>query len=86
MRHAVALTELKNLQEAEAQYQAALILDERQARGWWKLIRFGKAVAGDAARLDSRIAMPGDLFPEACIFAVLTDEDRRPPSQVASYK
>ena len=51
-------------------------------RGWRQLICFGRKVAKTAAFYDKGIAMPGELSPENCIFAVLDENDRRKPVAV----
>jgi O-antigen ligase len=79
-RYAAALAELGREPEAENEYRAALALDSRQARGWWQLIRYGRDAATAAARSDPSIALPGELSPSECVFAVLSKDDRLPPS------
>jgi len=76
-RYAVALAENGKTREAEREYNAALAIDSRAARGWRQLIRFGVDAAVLAARNDSGIALPGELQPEDCVFAVLAENKRR---------
>lgn len=80
VRHATALAESDRHAEAKEEYAAALALDSRTARGWRQLICFGRNAAKRAAFYDKGIAMPGELSPENCIFAVLDENDRRQPT------
>jgi O-antigen ligase len=82
VRHATALAEAGRQTEANQEYAAALALDSRTARGWRQLICFGRKAAKTAAFYDKNIAMPGELSPENCIFAVLDENDRRQPVAV----
>jgi O-antigen ligase len=77
VRHATALAEAGRTLEANEEYAAALALDSRTARGWRQLICFGRKAAKTAAFHDKGIAMPGELLPENCIFAVLDENDKR---------
>jgi Tfp pilus assembly protein PilF len=79
VRHASALAEQGRSPEAGEEYQTALALNSRTARGWRQLICFGRKAAKTAAFYDKTIAMPGELTPENCIFAVLDENDRRQP-------
>ena len=78
VRHARALTSLGREKEAQVEYQAALLIDSRLARGWWQLINHGADAAVLAAQKDSSIAMPGELLPENCVFVVLAENESRP--------
>ena len=80
VRHATALAEVDRTTEADAEYGAALALNSRVARGWRQLISFGEKAAKTAAFYDKGIAMPGELVPENCIFAVLDENERRTPA------
>lgn len=82
VRHATALAEVGRTEEANAEYASALALNARVARGWRQLICFGRKAADLAAFSDKNIALPGELFPENCIFAVLDENDRRKPVAV----
>ncbi|HEX8709877.1 MAG TPA: hypothetical protein VF723_16670, partial [Pyrinomonadaceae bacterium] len=82
VRHATALAEAGNTEEAGAEYAAALALDSRAARGWRQLICFGRQAAKVAAYYDKGIALAGELLPENCIFAVLDENERRTPVAV----
>jgi hypothetical protein len=86
VRHAAALMESGSAAEANEEYAAALGLNSRTARGWRQLICFGRKAAKTAAFYDKGIAMPGDLSPENCIFAVLDENDRRQPVAVIEEK
>ncbi|MDT4899049.1 MAG: hypothetical protein QOH25_4126 [Acidobacteriota bacterium] len=79
VRHASALAEVGRKGEANAEYSAALVLNPRVARGWRQLICFGRKAAGTAAFRDKSIAMPGELYPENCIFAILDGNANRMP-------
>jgi O-antigen ligase len=80
VRHATALAESGRSTEAGEEYEKALALNSRMARGWRQLICFGRKTAKTAAFYDKTIAMPGELIPENCIFAVLDENDRRRPA------
>jgi O-antigen ligase len=82
VRHATALAEIGRTQDANAEYASALALNARVARGWRQLICFGRKAADLAAFSDKNIALPGELFPENCIFAVLDENERRKPVAV----
>jgi Tfp pilus assembly protein PilF len=82
VRHASALTEAGNTQSASEEYRAALVLNPRQAKGWRQLISFGRKTAKTVAFYDKGIAMPGELIPENCLFAVLDESERRQPVAV----
>lgn len=79
VRHATALAESGRSVEAGEEYETALAMNSRTARGWRQLICFGRKAAKTAAFYDKTIAMPGELTPENCIFAVLDENDRRTP-------
>ena len=82
VRHASALAEVGETDEANAEYETALALNTRMARGWRQLICFGRKAAKAAAFYDKGIAPSGELAPENCIFAVLDENDRRAPVAV----
>lgn len=82
VRHAAALSESGQISAANEEYAAALSLNSRAARGWRQLICFGRKAAKTAAFYDKSIAMPGELSPENCIFAVLDENERRQPGAV----
>lgn len=77
VRHASAMLETGATNEAGDEYAAALSLDKSAARGWWQLIRNGADAAKLAADADSGIAPPGGLFPNAGIFVVIAEHERR---------
>lgn len=79
VRHATALAEAGRREEADREYGAALALNSRMARGWRQLICFGRDAAKTVAFYDKGVAMPGELSPESCIFAVLDENERRTP-------
>jgi tetratricopeptide (TPR) repeat protein len=82
VRHATALAEVGRTEDASVEYRMALAMDSRVARGWRQLICFGQETAVTAAYLDKSIAMPGELYPENCIFAVIDENERRAPTAV----
>jgi len=82
VRHATALAEAGETEAADEEYRAALAMNPRQARGWRQLICFGRNAAKTVAFYDKGIAMPGELVPENCIFAVLDENERRQPVAV----
>jgi len=76
--YAAAIANTGNSEEAEREFQRALAIDPRAARGWWQLIRFDIDRATLAAQRDPQhVAMPGELLPEDCVFAVLRENKRR---------
>ncbi|MGB9178848.1 MAG: O-antigen ligase family protein [Pyrinomonadaceae bacterium] len=83
VRHASALADLGRQAESEQEYATALSLNPVWARGWWNLTRNGIDAATEAAHKDlGNITMPGDLWPQNCLFVVLAENDlRMPPSQ-----
>ncbi|HEX8888037.1 MAG TPA: O-antigen ligase family protein [Pyrinomonadaceae bacterium] len=82
VRHASALAEVGESEQANAEYEKALALNTRMARGWRQIICFGRNAAKAAAFYDKGIAPSGELAPENCIFAVLDENDRRAPIAV----
>jgi O-antigen ligase len=80
-RHASALARTGHAAEAELEMAAALLLDSRAARGWRKLIDDDLDAATEASRRDPQMfATPGELQPEAAVFAVLKENERRFPA------
>lgn len=77
VRHAAALSRLDKRAESEKQFSEALALNARAARGWYQLINFDIDVALSAAQKDSSLANPGELEPEAAIYVVLKENERR---------
>ncbi len=77
VRYANVLTQLGQMEEGAKQYEAALSLNGRMARGWWQLVDLGLEGATAAARKDANIALPGELQPELCIFTVI-DVNKKP--------
>ncbi len=84
VRHAAALERAGRAAEAEAEMSVALELDPRMARGWQQLIYHDIDAAIVAARRDAGIALPGQLYPEDAVFAVLHENERRFPAAVSS--
>jgi O-antigen ligase len=73
VRHAVALTALGRDEAAGREFAVALSLDPRTARGWLELMKVGVDEAKVTAHNDKSVAMPGELYPENCIFAVIAE-------------
>ncbi len=73
VRHSVALKRAGRAEEAAAEFDAALSLDARTARGWLELMNVGVDEAKITAHNDKSVAMPGELYPENCIFAVIDE-------------
>jgi O-antigen ligase len=73
VRHAVALRAAGQMDAAEGEFRAALALDSRTARGWLALMNGGEDAAKMTAHQDKGVAMPGELYPENCIFAVIAE-------------
>jgi len=81
VRYANVLTQLGQTEEGAKQYESALSLNGRMARGWWQLVNLGLEEATAAARKDANIALPGELQPELCIYTVL---EKKKPSAANS--
>lgn len=73
--HSAALESLGHAPESAREFARAVSIDERAARGWQQLIDYGLSAATGAAHQDRRIALPGELRPEICIYTVLDDRD-----------
>lgn len=76
-RHANALIETGNTQQAANEYATALSIDEPSARGWWTLIRSGKEAAALAAQHDAKITAPGELSPPEAVPLTIVEFKRR---------
>ncbi len=76
-RHASALIETGNTQQATNEYATALSIDEPSARGWWTLIRSGKEAAALAAQHDAKITAPGELSPPEAVPLTIVEFKRR---------
>jgi O-antigen ligase len=79
VRHAAALAQKGRGAESETVFSKALSLDSRAARGWRQLIDNDVDAAYIAAKRDGSIALPGELSPEAAVFQVLQENERRFP-------
>lgn len=79
VRHARALEADGQSEAAEQEYAEALRLDARAARGWLELMKVGREGAKVTAHYDRSVAMPGELYPENCIFAVLAEFELSQP-------
>ncbi|MBD0327165.1 MAG: O-antigen ligase family protein, partial [Pyrinomonadaceae bacterium] len=73
VRHSVALKAAGRNDAAEREYAVALSMDARTARGWLELINVGVDEAKATAGKDKSVAMPGELYPENCIFVVIDE-------------
>jgi O-antigen ligase/Tfp pilus assembly protein PilF len=78
-RHAVALQRLSKNVEAEGALAKALAIDPRTSRGWHHLILEDVDKAYAAAMNEPDTALPGELMPEAAVFAVLQENEMRDP-------
>jgi len=83
VRYANVLARLGRTEEGDRQYESAILLNGRMARGWYQLVSLGLDAATAAARNDATIALPGELKPELCIFTVL-DEKKKPSADLES--
>lgn len=83
VRHATALKLAGNAEDAEKEFAVALSLDARTARGWLELMNAGREAAKVTAHNDKSIAMPGELYPENCIHAVIAEFELARPQLVA---
>ena len=79
VRHAIALAEAGNSEEASKAYEAALALDAPAARGWRQLMCFGPDAAYAAANEDTRISPPKDLRPASWAYPAIAEHATRPP-------
>jgi len=82
VRHSVALERLGRNAEAETEFSKALLVDSRAARGWQHLIVDDIDAAYVTATHATNIALPGELTPEAALFSVLRENERRFPGAV----
>ena len=79
VRHADVLKRSRRTAESNEVFSRALTLDPRVARGWQLLIEKDIDVAYAAAKQDSNIALPGELYPEAAVFETLQENEQRFP-------
>ncbi len=86
VRHATALHAAGDSQGAEKEYALALSLDARTARGWLELMNTGVDVAKVTAHNDPSIAMPGELYPENCIYAIIAEFELARPQLAAAVE
>jgi O-antigen ligase len=83
VRHAVALNRMGRHSEETAELAIATKVEPWHALGWQQLIYNDIDIAIMAAR--ARLAAsPGELIPEAAVFAVLHENERRFPLAVSS--
>lgn len=73
VRHSTALRASGQAAEADQEYAAALALDARTARGWLELMSVGLDAATITAHKDKGVALPGELYPENCIYAAISE-------------
>jgi O-antigen ligase len=83
VRHATALHAAGDAQGAAGEYAVALSLDARTARGWLELMNTGVDVAKVTAHNDPSVAMPGELYPENCIYAIIAEFELARPEIAA---
>lgn len=79
VRHAAALTRKGQDADSEIVFSRAVSLDSRAARGWRQLIDNDIDAAYLAARQDRNIALPGELAPQAAVFQMLQENEKRFP-------
>ena len=79
-RHAVALDRLGRHSEATQEIEQAMTIDARACRGWQQLLVHDIDAAFAAATRESDIALPGELLPQAAVFAVLRENEIRNPN------
>ena len=79
VRHSVALKKLGRGEDSENEFARALSLDSRAARGWQQLIENDIDAALAAGQHDTTIALPGELIPQAAVFEILQENERRFP-------
>ncbi|MBC7930113.1 MAG: O-antigen ligase family protein [Rubrivivax sp.] len=85
VRHAASLRRLGRESDAEVEMSAALLIDSRAARGWQQLIENDVDAAIAKAKRDPLVfPMPGELYPEDAIFAVLEENEKRFPEAANS--
>ncbi|MBA2341280.1 MAG: O-antigen ligase family protein [Pyrinomonadaceae bacterium] len=83
-RHASALADLGNSTASVAELQAALAIDAKAARGWWRLLRVGIDAIKREGQTSEGVALPGDLQPENCVIASIAEFERKPTSESAA--
>jgi hypothetical protein len=76
-RYAVYLEDAGRPADASAQMDIARSIDQKQANGWYQIIRNGSVAAYFAARSDPNIAAPAELLPESAVLDFL-DERKLP--------
>lgn len=80
VRHSTALRAGGQAEQADQEYAVALALDARTARGWLELMSVGLDAATVTAYKDKSVALPGELYPENCIYAAVGEfELSHPP-------
>ncbi len=85
VRHAAALSRAGRPAEADVAFQEALLLNSREARGWYELINNDIDAAIVAARRDpASVAIAGDLQPDDAVMAVIDENERRLGAQVTA--
>ncbi|HEV2707162.1 MAG TPA: O-antigen ligase family protein [Pyrinomonadaceae bacterium] len=85
VRHAAALSRAGREADADVAFREALLLNSREARGWYELINNDIDAAIVAARRDpSGVAMAGDLQPDDAVMAVIDENERRLGAQVTA--
>ncbi len=84
VRYSAALKSSGRIEESKAVFSRAVLLDSRAARGWQQLIDNDIDAAYLAARGDKKIAMPGELVPQAAVFEVLKENEQRFPDAITT--
>jgi len=84
VRHSVALERLGRISDAERELSKGEMIDPRASRGWHQLIVNDIDAAYAAAARNPDIAKPGELSPDAAVFAVLKENERRFPGAANS--
>ncbi|HSS20210.1 MAG TPA: O-antigen ligase family protein [Pyrinomonadaceae bacterium] len=82
VRHYAALTRVGRSEEAKNEFARALAINSHAARGWQQVIDNDIDIAYAAAQKDKNISLPGKLNPQAGLFEVLQENERRFPEMV----
>ena len=80
VRHSAALTRIGRGAESKEVFSRAVLLNQREARGWQQLIDNDIDAALLAAKRDLNIALPGELYPTAAVLQVLHENEQRFPA------
>jgi O-antigen ligase len=80
VRHAEALKRLGRIEDSQAEFSRALMIDARAARGWQQLIVNDIDAAYLASAKDNEVVPPGDLTPQAAMLSVLHENEMLNPN------